>query len=213
VNAAEISGNQRLSGGEINAALSIIGHPIISAIPTQIEANLLDAFPDLAVVEAHIAFPNRVIVSVTERMPLIAWYQNGTLAWIDSDGVAFPPRGQSTNLINIIATGNPPQVQPDLHDANAIPPSSAFMEATMVQAILNLSAQIPEGGSMIYDTTYGLGWEDLRGWKVFFGQKTDDVPLKQKVYQAIVATLANQGIHPSLISVEYPDAPFYRMDQ
>ena len=34
--------------------------------------------------------------------------------------------------------------------------------------------------------------------------------LTENVYQAIVDTLTSQGIQPSLISVEYLDAPFYK---
>jgi len=63
---------------------------------------------------------------------------------------------------------------------------------------------------MVYDTTYGLGWQDAHGWQVYFGQNTDDIPMKLKVYQAIVDTLTNKGIRPTLISVEYLDAPFYK---
>ena len=34
--------------------------------------------------------------------------------------------------------------------------------------------------------------------------------MKQKVYQAILDTISQQGIQPTLISVEYLDAPFYK---
>ncbi len=37
-----------------------------------------------------------------------------------------------------------------------------------------------------------------------------DIPMKKMVYQAIVDTLTLQGIQPTLISVEYLNAPFYK---
>jgi len=211
VNGTEISGNQRLGENEINAALQIIGQPIFMAIPAQIAANILADYADLSSAEVHVVFPNRIIVSVAERISLIAWYQDGTMAWIDAQGVAFPPRGKAGNLISVVANGNPPPVQLDPQQAaGQMPP---FLDPAMVQVICTLNPFIPGGAPMIYDTTYGLGWQDARGWQVYFGQNTDDIPLKLKVYQAIVDMLTNKGIRPTLISVEYPNAPFYRVTQ
>jgi len=211
VNGTEISGNQRLGENEINAALQIIGQPIFMAIPAQIAVNILADYPDLSSADVHVVFPNRIIVSVVERIPLIAWYQDGTMAWIDAQGVAFPPRGKAGNLISVVANGNPPPVQRDPQQvAGQTPP---FLDPAMVQVICTLNPNIPGGAPMIYDTTYGLGWQDARGWQVYFGQNTDDIPLKLTVYQAIVDMLTNKGIRPTLISVEYPNAPFYRVTQ
>jgi len=211
VNGAEISGNQRLGEDEINAALQFIGQPIFMAIPTQITANILADYPDLSSAEVHIVLPNRIIVSVAERIPLIAWYQDGTMAWIDAQGVAFPPRGKSGNLISVVANGNPPPVQLDPQQAAG--QTHPFLDPAMVQVIITLNSFIPGGAPMIYDMTYGLGWQDTRGWQVYFGQNTDDIPMKLKIYQAIVDTLTNKGIRPTLISVEYLNAPFYRETQ
>jgi len=215
---AEISGNQRLGVNEINAALRIIGQPIFDAVPAQITEDLLNDYPDLSGAEVHVAFPNRVIVNVTERTPLIAWYQDGTMAWIDAQGVAFPPRDQAEGLISVVANGNPPPVQPDLQNTSVDPQQTAiqkssFLDPAMVQVIRTLNPYIPGGAPMIYDTTYGLGWQDARGWQVYFGQNIDNIPMKLKVYQAIVDTLTSKGIRPTLISVEYPETPFYRLEQ
>ena len=62
----------------------------------------------------------------------------------------------------------------------------------------------------MFDPIYGIGWQDPRGWQVFFGQHTVDIPMKIKVYEAIVATLTLQGIQPEMINVAYLEAPFYK---
>jgi hypothetical protein len=80
----------------------------------------------------------------------------------------------------------------------------------MVQAILTLAPQIPAGSPMVFDPLYGMGWQDARGWSVYFGQTTRDVPMKLNVYQSILDTLSKQGIQPTLISLAYLDAPFYK---
>jgi hypothetical protein len=63
---------------------------------------------------------------------------------------------------------------------------------------------------MICDPQYGMGWQDPRGWTVYFGQNAKDILMKKVVYKTILDTLTLQGVQPSLISVEYLNAPFYK---
>ena len=208
VSGAEVSGNQRLSVADVSAALGVTGQPIFKAIPTDIEQTLRTAFPDLASVSVKVGLPNRVYVSVVERTPVLVWSQgDNNITWIDSNGVQFMPRGNMAGLIPIAATGNPPKVAPDAKQTTY---GQAFISPAMVQAIQTLYPQVPTGSPMIYDPKYGMGWQDPRGWSVYFGQNTQDIPMKEKVYQAILDTITNQGIQPTMIDVEYLDAPFYK---
>jgi len=74
-------------------------------------------------------------------------------------------------------------------------------------------AYMPEGTTLIYEPDYGLGWDDSRGWKVYFGKTTGDMSMKITMYQALVDNLTQRGVAPSMVSVEYPNAPFYRLGQ
>jgi hypothetical protein len=135
------------------------------------------------------------------------WSQGDKITWIDANGVSFMPRGSVPGLIAIASNGIPPQVA---EGSTQSVYDQAFLSRDMVQAILTLHPQVPAGAPMIYDPKYGMGWQDPRGWSVYFGQNTQDIPMKQKVYQAILDTITKQGIQPTLISVEYLDAPFYK---
>jgi hypothetical protein len=207
VTAAEVRGNQRLGAAEINAMLGMIGQPIFKAVPAQIEANLHTAYPDLKSVKVRVDFPNRITVDVVERTPVLAWYQNGVVTWVDASGVAFMPRGEVPGLVQVAANGTPPQVPLDpalpIYEQKVIAPE-------MVQALTVLVGDVPAGMPMMFDPQYGMGWQDPRGWTVYFGQNAKDIPMKKMVYQAIVDTLTLQGVQPSLISVEYLNAPFYK---
>jgi hypothetical protein len=207
VTAPELTGNQRLSTNDIYTMTQMVGKPIFAAFPAQIESALRMAYPDLSSVSVHVAFPNRIIISVVERTPVLAWYQNGAMAWIDESGVAFPARGTALNLINVVANGTPPQVQ---NDAAAPAYERVYVQPQMVQQFTELYPYVPAGTPMVYDPSYGIGWQDSRGWQIFFGQTTNDIPLKIKAYQAIVDMLTLKGVQPTLISVAYLDAPFYR---
>jgi cell division protein FtsQ len=82
----------------------------------------------------------------------------------------------------------------------------------MAGALMTISPRVPEGSTLVYDPRYGLGWADPRGWQAYFGHTDGDVNAKVQVYQSMVDYLIEQGITPRLISVEYPDAPFYRIE-
>jgi hypothetical protein len=207
VSGAELSGNQRLNAANVNSALGLVGQPIFNAIPSQIESNLRTAFPDLASVSVQVGFPNHIYVNVVERTPLLVWSQDGNITWIDSNGVSFTPRGNVPGLIPVASTGIPPKLP---GDSKLSVYDQPFIDPAMVQAIVVLHPQVPAGSPMVYDPTYGMGWQDPHGWSVYFGQTTQDIAVKEKVYQSIVDTITKQGIQPTLISVEYLDAPFYK---
>lgn len=88
-----------------------------------------------------------------------------------------------------------------------------YLSAEMVKAIETLAPKVPAGTTMIYDHQNGLGWSDSRGWKVTFGDDPQDMALKLQVYQSLVASLAQQGVTPAFISVQYVNAPYYRISQ
>jgi hypothetical protein len=203
---AELTGNQRLSTNDINMVTQMVGKPIFQAFPVQIESALRAAYPDLSSVRVRVAFPNRIIIDVVERTPVLAWYQNGAMAWIDPNGVAFPARGTVDGLINVVANGTPPQVVSETAEAY----EQSYVQPQMVQGFQELYPFVPAGTPMVYDPQYGIGWQDPRGWQIFFGVTMDNLPLKVQAYQAIMDMLSLKGVQPTLISVAYLDAPFYK---
>jgi hypothetical protein len=207
VSALEITGNQRLSSEEVNAKLGIKGLSIFKAIPSEIEKTLRTTFPDLAGASVQVGFPNRIQIAVVERTPVLIWFQDDQTTWIDSNGVAFTPRGDVPGLVQISSSGNPPTPSAD---PDKIAYDQSFISPAMVQAILSLIPQVPSGAPIVYDPKYGVGWQDPQGWSVYFGQNIQEIDLKKKIYQSILDTFSQQGIHPTLISVAYLDAPFYK---
>jgi cell division protein FtsQ len=207
VSAAEVSGNTLIDAVEIGNRSGILGEPIFKAVPSQVEETLRTAFPVFKEVRVKMGFPDHIFVQVVERIPLITWYQGETVYWIDADGIAFIPRGEAPGLVQVTSTGSPMDVviNPDLPFYE-----QKFINPEVVQAIINLAPSVPDGMLLIYDPGYGIGWQDPRGWTVQVGQNTQDLSMKLTVYQALVDRLVSQGIQPSLISMEYLDAPFYK---
>jgi hypothetical protein len=207
---AQVQGNQRLSSNEISAVLNSSGQPIFALAPSDMETRLRLNYPELASAKVTLGLPNLVTVNVVERQPVILWQINGGYTWIDDNGVAFRPRGNAGNLISVTALGAPaPGPASQVDPLSPVP----YISVDMVKAIKTLAPDVPAGSTLTYDPQYGLGWTDSRGWKVVFGVDPQDMPLKWQVYQSLVNTLIQQGIKPAFISVQYVNAPYYRMSQ
>jgi hypothetical protein len=207
VTTVELIGNQRLDTADVRASLGLIGQPIYKAIPSKIADDLREAFPDLASVSVRVGLPNDLQITMVERTPVLVWQQEGETRWIDTNGIAFPQRGEVPNLVQVISNGSP--AKPPLEQQNDIF-EDHFIEPDLVQAILTLYPQVPSGAPMVFDPKYGMGWKDPQGWSVYFGQNTQNIETKKRVYQAILDTFSQQGIQPTLVSVAYLDAPFYK---
>jgi len=209
VTEAQLAGNQLLSPAEVNSVMGVAGQPIFLVTPAELETRLRLNYPELVSVKVDVTLPNVVSVNVTERQPLIRWEQGGGYTWVAEDGVAFRPRGEMSGLIPVLALSAPP-VEGSGSDPLVPAP---FISAEMVEALQGLVAHVPQGTPILYDAGFGFGWNDPRGWRVYFGTKANDVELKIRVYESMVNSLTQRGIRPALINVTHPTAPYYRMSQ
>jgi len=207
---ATVTGNNRLTVEEINAALGLSGRSIFMIQPDEVETTLLMNYRELVDVEVKVYLPNHVFVNVVERQPVIVWQQDEGYTWIDAEGIAFRPHGAAGGLVAVLGLDPPPTPIPA--QADPLHPSP-YVSRELVNAILELAPHVPPGVMMTYDAENGLGWTDSRGWKVFFGRGTKDMPVKVRVYRSLVDSLMARGLYPAYISVAYPDAPYYRMAQ
>ena len=209
VTQAQVAGNQLISPEELNAVMNITGQPIFLVKPAELENRLRLNYPELVSVKVDVSLPNLVTVNVTERQPIIRWEQGGGYTWVAQDGVAFKPRGEMSGLIPVLALSAPPV------DGIAVDPlnPAPFISAEMVEALKGLAGHVPAGIPILYEAGMGFGWDDPRGWRVYFGTKASDVELKVRVYESMVNSLTQRGIRPALINVMYPTAPYYRMNQ
>jgi cell division septal protein FtsQ len=189
--------------------LNIAGQPIFLLTTSDLETRLRLNYPELASVRVDVSLPNLVSVTMTERKPVIRWEQSGGYTWVAEDGVAFRPRGEMVGLISIVAVSAPPVVGSGADPLSPTP----FISTEMVEAVKGLAGHVPPGMPILYDTGFGFGWNDPRGWRVYFGTSASDVELKMRVYESMVSSLTQRGIRPALINVTYPTAPYYRMTQ
>ena len=206
---AEITGNRLLAPSELNSVLNVAGQPIFVLIPEDLETRLRLHYPELVSVKVDVSMPNHVSVNIVERQPVVRWEQGGGYTWIAEDGIAFRPRGEVLGLISVVALSGPAIENVSVDPLTPAP----FISTEMIESLKGLAGHVPPGESILYDAGLGFGWNDPRGWRVYFGTSASDVELKMRVYESMVASLTQRGIRPALINVTFPTAPYYRMSQ
>ena len=226
VGPVEIFGLKRLTPADVTPMLGLTGEAIVQVDPFTVEQGLRAAFPEFSSVQIRISLPAQVKLFVVERQPVIDWVEQDKEQWVDDKGVAFPPRGSVEGLLRVEADGSPlPASQPDTvaaADAQAasgkqaaVQPSlsAQLLPVELVSTILSMRSYVPEGSVLAYSKDHGLGWNDVSGWRVFFGSRLQDIDQKLIVYAALVERLNNEGIKPTMISVEHLHAPYYRVER
>lgn len=238
VTTADVQGAIRIPSEVINTVLNVSGKPIFTIKPNELSQTLAESFPEFSTVKVSISLPNQVVVSVVERKPVLTWRQADQVKLVDAQGYSFPLRLEAASVISplIEASGPPPGLlvtsQSDLDWLNSqiqdseqaetagkdgeavknkVVGAQPFLTPEMVAAILATSPQVPAGASLAYDPRHGLGWQDPQGWQVFLGD-AQQMDLKLSIYNAIRDRLANEGIQPTLISVEHVHRPYYRLE-
>lgn len=214
ISTIQVEGMDRLTQGDLNTVLGIIGESVFLVSPQEMEQNLLVAFPELNSVNIKLSLPAEVVVQVDERKPIMSLIYKGMEYWIDSQGVAFTPRGNPGKLIRVEAQSELSEIQQyDQTDENPLSAPTISIDPKLVVAVESIGGTLPEGTLILYDQEHGLGWVDPQGWHVYFGHDNQDIEMKLYVYESLVETLNEEGINPSMVSVEYVHAPYYQMEQ
>lgn len=224
----QLEGFQRLTTADINTVLDINGKSIVWFNPSKAQSALETAYPELKNVAISVQFPNNFIVSADERQPVLAWKTDDQTYWLDTEGVLIPPRGEPGNLLVINSSVQPPMAvnasTTSYNELNMAVKNNAGkgfsvaqiqgwgeqIDPTIIEAAFQLSLQIPPETKILYNQSHGLGWKTEGGWDVFVGLTLNDITYKLKAYQALITKLGEEGITPSMVSIEHLHAPYYR---
>ena len=174
------------------------------------EKRLRLQFPELSAAKVDVTLPNTVSVWVAERKPVVRWEQGDGYTWVSEDGIAFRPHGDMPGLIGVVALSAPPIE--GIISSDPLTPTP-FLAPDLIKSLKGLAGHVPPGVQILYEASFGFGWQDPRGWQVYFGTSASDVELKMRVYESLVASLTQRGIQPAMINVTYPTAPYYRLSE
>ncbi|MCX6070674.1 MAG: FtsQ-type POTRA domain-containing protein [Chloroflexi bacterium] len=196
---AAVEGNKILSEMQVHMIVGATDRPVFLVDPQGAE-RALEAHPEVLSAEVEVSWPNRVRVSVVERHPMVEWDDAGRTWWICPDGVAYLKNGEWPGLVLVRSESSALTITED--------PLQPAMQGDVLRAAAVLNAQMPEeAASLLFDADHGLGFDDPRGWRAYFGVDGDLV-VKVRAYQAIVANLAQVRQAVAVISVEDAAAPY-----
>jgi hypothetical protein len=201
VERVQIDGLEYFTESEISQAININGSSIFFINPKMIKEDLRLTYPALSEISVEVGWPARVLISLEERRPVLAWNWDGHVRWVDNKGVAFEPHHQDLDIVQVNSAMLPPTIE------------NRFVDPRIVDTVALLASYIPENVELLFDMDHGLGWQDSRGWIVYFGFNDDDAHEKMKIYQALVEYLGGKRITPRVINVEHVESPYFRMEQ
>ncbi len=206
VSQINLLGAERINLQEISSVLAISGRSIFGLQAGELEARVVEAYPELSGVSISVGIPANVRVELAERAPQLAWMQSDITVWVDELGIAFIPDGETLDLPVVQALKPPPDLIGDEYHRHQL------ITADMVAMIDLISRLAPKGSTLYYDPELGFGWQEEGGWQTFFGYDSQDLDQRYAIYVNIVDKLAKRGIQPTLISVAHLHAPYYRID-
>jgi len=226
VSQVQVEGLQRIQAADILAVVQKNTTSIFTIDRQKVVDEIGLAFPELTNTTLKVDMSGAVLVSASERTPVLAWVAGDNTFWFDAEGVVMTPRGDGGSLLTVRSDSSIPMTKPvvGIHSAvdfanlvlarkiDPLTPADVInnINPQVMKAAIDLNAQLPSGASLVYDPISGMGWQDPRGWKVFFGLDLANIQFKQVEYQAIVESLAAKGINPTVISVAHIDFPYFR---
>lgn len=197
VDAINLAGAVHVPAEEIYKASGLNRTHIFWLEPAAIQANV-EKVPGIASAAVELRWPNVVSISVVERGPVLSWEQGGEKVWVDRSGALFAARGEITGLLPVVVD----DAQKPVEEGQTVP-------AEAIAGALQLRALRPNIEMLHYDALNGLSYQDGRGWRGYFGVGAN-MEVKLAVYETLVADLVRRDIHPAVVSVSNPDAPYYR---
>ena len=226
-----VNGLSRIDKDSLLAQSGILNRPVFLINPDKLTDELPKDVPALESVDVSVSLGGKVKIKAVERTPVLTWDQADLkqVSWVDVQGRIFPAIGSSDNLLYVLANDAPPS-PPRLAtvedhqgystgEATETPEvveeegKERLLEPELVQNLMVLSRALPEGSVLVYDGTYGFGWEDpTYGWMAYFGKHLDQPELRLKIYAEVVAMFEEKQRKPIMISLEYLHAPYYRME-
>ena len=199
VSRPEVTGIEHLSPSRIRTIVGVNGRSIFDVDPKEIH-GILESLPEIKSAQVDVQWPNKVLIQIEERQPVLAWNDAGQTWLLSADGLAIYSRDSIPGLVHVHSLTSVLDVGEPLEPA---------IEKEKIKAAYDLSLLLHMDSPLLYDQRYGFGFRDDRGWMAYFGT-SGDMAIKFRIYNEIADNLAKEGYPATLVSVADLEGPFYR---
>jgi cell division septal protein FtsQ len=195
VHSIAVGGLRTMTSNEIFTLTNVTSLHIFWVDPDQVRADVLRS-PTIADAEVRIGWPpNMVQIIITEREPALVWEQAGQATWIDLQGRVMRQREDRAGLLRVSV------------DGVLSGPVGATVDPDIVTGAVQLQTLLPNASLLRYHPDKGLGYNDQRGWEVWFGTGSD-MAEKVLIYNAMIVDFQDRGYFLREFNLVNPDAPF-----
>lgn len=192
VHTVVVEGNNVAYADSIVIASDALGQPIFR-LDTDDVARRVAAHPAVASAEVRAEFPNRIVVNLRERIPVLSWQVADRSVLIDEHGW-------------VISEGVDDTLPVIVQEDGVLPSPGQKVPVEFVQTAQIVVAELGEELTMLeYDLVSGLTVHLSDGRSVEFGE-IDRIPLKLAVVDAVL----DQSEPWTELDVREPDRPYYR---
>lgn len=201
VDQPEVHGAEFMSEAHVRSIAAVDDTVVFFVDPEQI-AESLYAYAEISAVEVAVEWPNKVVIHLVERKPIVAWDDGGRRWWLCADGVAILEREVRPGLVQIISDEPTLQIQDD--------PLAQVIDPEVLRSAVALRTLLPEIGSLRFERDRGLVLDDSRGWTAYFGAE-GDMAQKVRVYIRVSEWLQEHAVRASMVSMLDPSSPYYTL--
>lgn len=187
----EVRGTTLGDPAEVALAANAIGQSIFRIDAGHV-AQRVAALPYVERVTVQTRFPDRVVLSVTERTPALVWQAGGQRLLVDRRGHVIAVT-QSVDFPAVMSAGDAPKVGDRLEPATV---------AAALAIHETLDAQLAE---LWLEPVEGLVARLTNGRSVMLGDPTD-MPLKLAIFEEVTG----DGGDWSLLDLREPGRPYYK---
>jgi cell division septal protein FtsQ len=191
----KVRGNQFVDPQEIYDVSGLHELSIFWINPDKVEAAILSNL--LGVKEATVTcrLPNRVTIEVVERQMKVVWRWGEKRYGVDEQGAILPLEGEWEGMLLI-------------QDLTSVPPEVRHrIDPEVIRSALELQKFLPETAVLQYSDDRGLSFHQ-EGYPIYLGK--GDMAEKMKIVNALVQSLASDGIQPQFVDVRFPESPYYQ---
>ena len=191
---ADIRGTHRLVTADVYFMSGVDGKSIFSVSPKKVEKRLEEQVPYIKRAKVKLALPNKVIILIQEREPIVEWDNPRKPMWVSADGTVLAIVGDAFNLMHLYD-----------QDGRAVEKDGKISKEYIK------GMQILHDRLQVSDFTLGrkgLEIHDPAGWEAYFGGERGLCSRINEYLRLRDKWLI--GVHPKYVDARYDNIYFGR---
>jgi hypothetical protein len=190
----EVRGPQRLEAREVVEAAELDGQNVFMVQAEPVADRIL-ALQGVKSVGVRVHLPNRVIIEISEFLPLVEWQRPDGRRWLAEDGSLVPITGDAPALILV-----DPQAEAADADGN--------LESDTLENLKVIHEMLPEQRELYYGKVEGIYFRAPQGWNVYLGEE-GRMARKLSVLAGLEDMLIARDPRPKKVDLRFEEFPTF----